>query len=147
MRPAHIFGTRPSLGQVTLTPDERAAVLAKIALGRELMAEINRYTQGVPTWATVDPFGKNQPRFNEVLDIAYKESDAVRAIDTRLSDPAGPWAKLSDAEAGALSVWKNGIEEMYSIYQSTKPDLNANVRIVGAAGVVAVLFTAAIVGA
>lgn len=148
VRPFPVSRPRPFMGQVTLTPDERAEILARIKLGREMMSEINQYTQGVPEWAKVDPFGKSQPRFNEVLDIAYKQSDSVRAIDTRLSsDAAGPWAKLSDAEAAALSTWKSGIDEMYSIYQSSKPDGNADVRVAGAAGFVGILFTIAIMGA
>lgn len=147
MRPFAVSRQRSFMGQVTLTPDERAEILARIKLGRDMMSEISQYTQGVPEWAKTDPFGKSQPRFNEVLDIAYKQSDAVRAIDTRLADAAGPWPKLSDVESKALSTWKSGIDEMYSIYQAAKPDMNANVRVVGAAGVVGILFTIAIMGA
>jgi hypothetical protein len=36
---------------------------------------------------------------------------------------------------------------MYSIYQASKPDANADVRVAGAAGVVGILFTIAIMGA
>lgn len=147
MRTVQISRMRPFLGQVTLTPEERDAIQAQITLSREMMAEINRYTQGVPTWATVDPFGKAQPRFDEVLRVTYESDDAVRKISARLSDPAGPWPKLSDAETGALSSWRNGIDEMYSIYQASKPDANADVRVAGAAGVVGILFTIAIMGA
>jgi hypothetical protein len=137
---------RPFMGQITLSLDERNEILAKIKLGREMMTEINLYTQGVPEWAKVDPFGKDQPRFDQVLDAAYNESDAVREIDTRLSTE-GPWRRLTEAEAGSFATWFNSIGEMYGIYQGAKPDANADVRTAGAAGVVAVLFTIAIMGA
>lgn len=148
MRPIRTIRVGPFMGQVTLTPDERSEILAKIKLGREMMVEINQYTQNVPEWAKIDPFGKNQPRFDEVLDVAYKASDAVRDIETRLSsDAVGPWPKLSDAETAAFSSWWNGIQEMYSIYQSAKPSLNKDVQVAGAAGFVGILFTIAIMGA
>jgi len=147
MRPIRTIRLKSFMGQTTLSPDERDEILAKIKLGREMMVEINQYTAGVPEWAKVDPFGKSQPRFNEVLDIAYKASDAVRDIGTRLADPAGPWPKLSTEESAALSAWRNGIDEMYSIYQSVKPNLSKDVQVAGAAGFVGILFTIAIMGA
>lgn len=146
MRPIQVSRLRPFMGQITLSLDERNELLAKIKLGREMMNEINQYTSGVPEWAKVDPFGKNQPEFDKVLEVAYKATDAVREIETRLSTE-GPWPKLNDAEAASLAAWASGIDAMYSIYQASKPDAKAEVRAAAAAGLVGILFTIAIMGA
>jgi len=147
MRPTRMSRPNPFMGQITLSLDERNEILAKIKVYREMMAEINQYTQGVPTWATVDPFGKAQPEFDKALDVAFKASDAIRGIETRLSAADGPWRKLNDAEAAAFSAWTSGIDAMYAIYQASKPDAKFDVRAAGAAGVVGILFTIAIMGA
>ena len=147
MRPTRMSRPNPFMGQITLSMDERNETLAKIKVYREMMSEINLYTQGVPTWASVDPFGKAQPEFDKALDVAFKASDAVRDIDTRLSTADGPWRKLNDAEAAAFSAWTSGIDAMYAIYQAAKPDAKSEVRAAGAAGLVGILFTIAIMGA
>ena len=147
MRPIRMSRPSPFIGQVTLSLDERNALLAKIQLYREMMGEINEYTKGVPTWASVDPFGKAQPEFDKALDVAFKASDAVRDIETRLSSSDGPWRKMNDAESSAFSAWTSGIDAMYAIYQASKPDAKFDVRAAGAAGAVGILFTIAIMGA
>jgi len=58
---------RSSMGQTTMSLDERDAILAKIKLYREMMNEINAYTHSVPDWAKVDPFQKAQPQFDKAL--------------------------------------------------------------------------------
>lgn len=146
MRPTRMSRPSPFMGQVTLSLDERNEILAKIKVYREMMAEINGYTQGVPTWASVDPFGKAQPEFEKALDVAFKASDAVRDLETRFSTD-GPWRKLNDAEAASFSAWTSGIDAMYGIYQASKPDVKSEVRAAGAAGLVGILFTIAIMGA
>lgn len=146
MRPVQVARWKPFMGQVTLSMNERDEILSRIQLYREMMNEINQFTQTVPDWAKVDPFQKAQPQFDKALDKAYNASDAVRAIAERLSGD-GPWMKLNEAEQASLSAWQGGIDEMYAIYKAAKPDPNADVRTAGAAGVVAVLFTIAIMGA
>lgn len=145
MRPIQVSRLRPFMGQTTISFDERDEILAKIKLYREMMNEINQYTKTVPDWAAIDPFGKSQPEFEKALDVAYKASDAVRDIETGLS-VEGPWLKLSDAESTSLSAWTSGIDAMYGIYQASKPDAKAEVRAVGAAGLVGILYTIAIMG-
>ncbi len=129
------------LGQPeVLTLDERNGILARIKLGREMMAEIVKYTENLPEWAKAQPFLEMTKRYDEVLDIAAKESDRVRAIDTTLFRE-GPWLALSDAEIGSLSVWSNAIEELYDIYLKARPDPYMDVRTVGALATVGVLYT------
>lgn len=134
---------RPVLGQTTMSMDERNEILAKIKLYREMMNEINQFTQTAPEWAKVDPFGKSQPQFDKALDKAYNASDKVREIESYLNGD-GPWLKLDDATNAAFSAWQSGIDEMYSLYKAAKPDLSADARAVGAVGFVGILFTAVI---
>lgn len=146
MRPARVSRLARFMGQVTLSMDERNEILAKIKLSREMMTEINQYTSSVPEWATVDPFGINQPKFNSALERAFQASDPVREIETRLLTE-GPWRKLNDSENAELMAWQGGIEEMYGIYEAAKTEQSADIRAVGAAGLVGILFTIAIMGA
>lgn len=146
MRSIPISGMRRSLGQTTMSLDERNEILAKIKLYREMMNEINLYTKTVPDWAKTDPFGKAQPQFDKALDKAYNASDKVREVESYLSGD-GPWLKFDDATNAAFAAWQGGVDEMYAIYKAAKPDPSADVRVVGAAGFVGILFTIAIMGA
>jgi len=146
MRPIQVSRLRPFMGQTTLSLDERNEILARIKLYREMMNEVNQFTQTVPDWAKIDPFQKAQPQFDAALDKAYNESDAVRSLGERLG-VEGPWRKLNETEQASLSAWQSGIDEMYAIYKATKPDPSADVRTAAAAGAVGILFTIAIMGA
>lgn len=146
MRPVQVSRWRPFMGQTTISLDERNEILARIKLYREMMNEINQFTQTVPDWAKIDPFQKAQPQFEKALDKAYNVADAVRDVETRLSAD-GPWMKLNETEQAALSAWQGGIDEMYAIYKAAKPDPSADVRTAAAAGLVGILFTIAIMGA
>ena len=134
---------RSSMGQVTMSMNERDEILAKIKLYREMMNEINAFTKSVPDWAKAEPFGQSQAQFDKALDKAYKASDKVREIESYLNGD-GPWLKLDDATNTAFTDWKNGIDEMYFLYNTAIKDPAQNTRLVGAAGVVGILFTIAI---
>lgn len=146
MRPVQVSRWRPLMGQVTMSLDERNGILEDIKVYRAKMDQVNQFTKTVPDWAKVDPFQKAQPQFDAALDKAYKASDKIRDIETRLTTD-GPWMKLNQAEQDAISAWKGGIDEMYAIYEAAKPDASADVRAAAAAGVVGILFTIAIMGA
>lgn len=146
MRPVQVSRWRPFMGQITMSLDERNGILDEIKVYRGKMDQINQFTKTVPDWAKVDPFQKAQPQFDKALDRAYQASDKIRDLETRLS-AEGPWMKLNQAEQDAFSAWKGGIDEMYAIYEAAKPDASFDVRAAGAAGVVGILFTIAIMGA
>jgi hypothetical protein len=145
MRPVQVSRWRPFMGQITMSLDERNGILDEIKVYRAKMDQINQFTQTVPDWAKVDPFQKAQPQFDAALDKAYQASDKIRDLETRLS-AEGPWMKLNQIEKDALSAWKGGIDEMYAIYEAAKRDARFDVRAAGAAGVVGILFTIAIMG-
>lgn len=127
------------LGQTIMTLDERNAALERIALGRERMHEIVEYSAALPTWAASEPFLERQVRYDEVLDVAFSSTETVIALGNRLS-AEGPWAAMSDVEVGALSSWSNSIDELYNIYQTTRPDPYAAARLGGALATVAALY-------